>query len=68
MNYLEYLLYTSDLQVENNHWRKGQTLFNALYRVRPELADRYRGSDIDPFYRDDRIGEFLRAVERDWHL
>ena len=31
--------------------RYGQVLFNELYRVRPDLADRIRGTNIDPFYK-----------------
>jgi hypothetical protein len=30
--------------------RYGQLLFNTLYEVRPELADKIRATDLDPFY------------------
>ena len=38
-------------------WRRGQTLFNAVNSLYPEIADRLRGTDIDPFHRNDRYGE-----------
>jgi hypothetical protein len=30
--------------------RPGQNLFNSLEEYRPDLADKLRGTDIDPFY------------------
>ena len=42
--------------------RKGQAAFNALHELDPELADMVRGSKVDPFYKDDRLPEFLREV------
>ena len=32
--------------------RYGQVFFNELYRVRPDLADRIRGTALDPFYKN----------------
>ena len=37
-------------------WRRGQTLFNSLYALYPEVADGLRATDVDPFHRDDRYG------------
>ena len=45
----------SSLRVANRAWRKGQTLFNALYEIYPELADEMRGTQFDPFYDDSRF-------------
>lgn len=42
--------------------RYGQALFNDLYRVAPEIADRIRGGEDDPFYEDRRVPAFLRAL------
>jgi hypothetical protein len=44
-------------------WRKGQAYFNALHEVHPELADEIRGGNLDPFYQDKRIDEFLAWVK-----
>ena len=38
-----------------SEWRKGQSFFNALYELHPEVADKIRGTDLDPFHHDDRI-------------
>lgn len=44
------------LEVDHRHrnlvgvQRYGQVAFNLLNEVRPDLADRVIGSDIDPFY------------------
>ena len=42
--------------------RKGQAAFNALHELDPTLANLMRGSKSDPFYRDERLPEFLREV------
>lgn len=31
--------------------RYGQAVFNYLYRVRPDLADRLRATNLDPFHK-----------------
>lgn len=33
-------------------WRYGQALFNALAMHRPDIAERLRGTRLDPFYRE----------------
>lgn len=49
-------------------WRRGQTYFNMLYQVRPELAEEIRTSCLDPFYDDTRIPAFLEAVKSMWDI
>lgn len=48
------------------NWRVGQTWFNVLDQQRPDLADKIRGTDLDPFHRDDRVGNFIAWVEENW--
>lgn len=48
-------------------WRKGQSYFNCLWNMDTELANELRGSDKDPFYSDDKIADFLKAVEEKWN-
>lgn len=52
-----------ELLNENPDMRRGQALFNALAEIDPVKADRIRGTDIDPFDNNKRIGAFLREVE-----
>lgn len=41
-------------------WRQGQAAFNALYKIRPDLADSIRGHfQLDPFHRDERLPAFF---------
>lgn len=47
-------------------WRAGQTAFNLLVQVNPTVAEMVRGSDFDPFYRDDRLVDFYDFVCRHW--
>lgn len=43
-------------------WRYGQTLFNVLHSLYPELSEQIRGADIDPFYKSD-CDEFKDWIE-----
>lgn len=42
--------------------RIGQSVFNTLYDLDPEMADSIRGTDLDPFYNDDRVAKFYDHV------
>lgn len=44
------------------HLRTGQRAFNALDSLLPDLADRIRATDADPFHVDGRIEAFVGAL------
>lgn len=46
--------------------RKGQSLFNVLAEVQPAVAEKLRGTYLDPFYHDERIGEALGFIHQQW--
>lgn len=46
--------------------REGQAYFNALYMVRPELANSVRAGYLDPFYRDEKLSEFSSYLLENW--
>lgn len=46
--------------------RYGQHWFNALYAVRPDIADKIRGTKLDPFHRDRVSHETLDFVVANW--
>lgn len=48
------------------HLRRGQAAFNTLWEERPDLAELVRGSDIDPYYRDELLDRFILWVEASW--
>lgn len=50
----------------NEDTRYGQHWFNVLYAVRPDLADRLRGSLLDPFHRDSVSDEAVAFVAKAW--
>lgn len=58
--------------VQYKNWRVGQTAFNILAQMRPDLAERIRATDADPFYSDhlpnghDKIAVFLAHVRENW--
>lgn len=52
----------SEALIENKRWRAGQAMFNVLHQLHPELANSIRGTENDPFYRNDKINDFLKAI------
>lgn len=48
------------------HERAGQAAFNALYECRPDLSEKIRGRDLDPFHLDARLPAFWEWVEANW--
>lgn len=60
--FLELVMKTFDERL-----RFGQHWFNALYAVRPEIANRVRGSLLDPFHRDKISPELITFVEQAWN-
>jgi hypothetical protein len=51
-NYLEYLGLCQIRGLETNE-RLGQIFFNVLYDIRPEEANKIRGTENDPFFSSD---------------
>ncbi len=60
--------------------RYGQAMFNHLHEVQPELAEKVRGTEMDPFYcssgsvkdlirpNDSRWDRFVQFIETNWYL
>lgn len=44
---------------EYPRWRKGQTMFNVLLDLRPDIAERIRSTELDPFHRDEVVPKLL---------
>jgi hypothetical protein len=59
-----YLVFAAELQQEFPEWRSGQCHFNALMDSHPNLAEMIRGTDLDPFFQDKRLPDFLKWVEK----
>jgi hypothetical protein len=64
--FAEYLQAVQSAQARNTDksQRSGQIHFNVLHEMSPELANSFRGGDMDPFYRDDKIPAFLDHLEK----
>lgn len=42
--------------------RLGQSAFNTLYKLDPDLANMIRGTNADPFHDSARVGIFLKTI------
>lgn len=46
----------------NKEWRCGQAMYNILQLINPELSSQICATDLDPFFRNERIGAFLKHI------
>lgn len=46
--------------------RFGQLFFNVLNEVRPDIADKIRATDLDPFFDDEVKLETLEEIKNSW--
>lgn len=47
--------------------RLGQSMFNSLWEIDPNLARDITGTDDDCFYNDNKICNFLKAISKEWN-
>jgi len=68
VSFAEYLQTVQKAQAANRNktLRRGQIHFNVLCDLHPTLAESVRGSDLDPFYRDDLVPAFLEHIQKAW--
>lgn len=66
MTFAEYLQQVNQAKLDHPQWRKGQSFFNVLAEVRPDLSEPLRGGEFDPFHRDEVIREFLQQISEKW--
>lgn len=54
MTFEDFIVEVDAQHCKQPRWRYGQTLFNLLYLLRPDLSEQIRGTEIDPFYMENR--------------
>lgn len=62
----EYLIEVAAKKHATPDWRMGQTFLNVLHDVKHELCVELSGSEVDPFYDDNLIADFLVYVWLSW--
>lgn len=65
-NFSGYFMDVTYAYVNALDWRYGQTCFNVLFSIEPELANSIRGTELDPFHDDKRVPEFLAWLRDQW--
>lgn len=67
---LHQFYFDSWILAKKMRWRIGQALFNNLMDVRPELAEKLRGTKNDPFFSesptDPRYDAAIKIIEKEW--
>lgn len=66
MTFTEFTLYVIEYDRIHHKQRSGQAAYNALWEARPDIADRVRGTKVDPFYEDRRLLAFWNFVQAEW--
>lgn len=68
VTFSEFVVRVQAEKVLHPEWRLGQTYFNVLHAVRPDLSEQIRGDvQFDPFYQDKKINDFLGFVANRWN-
>jgi hypothetical protein len=67
MSFSDYRLRVTKAWQARPERRYGQTAFNVLYVLRPDLAEEVRGTSLDPFHMGD-VGtlDFMTWVNKHW--
>lgn len=58
----DYLAKVARYREQNPQQREGQAHFNALARFHRDVAERIWGTEVDPFFDDNRMPAFHKAV------
>lgn len=67
MTYAEFLQEAAATALLHKEWRWGQTLYNCLRLVNPDLtAHVLTDAQLDPFYNDANVPAFLAWLEQAW--
>jgi hypothetical protein len=56
-------IYVASIREKHIEERAGQTYFNVLYSINPEIANKIRGTKYDPFHDDTRLILFREKVD-----
>lgn len=66
VEFFDYQKLVREVNKENPNWRIGQTYFNVLYQLYPDLADEIRGSSIDPFHtnNEEKLYDFFKYITK----
>jgi|GEM_PF-3935375 hypothetical protein len=63
MNLQAYMANVHNALNRHRNWRYGQALFNVLFDMYPNSANKVRGTNADPFYakntKSPQVGEFM---------
>lgn len=52
----------ANARADGRYVRLGQCYFTALYEWKPLLAEEITATEVDPYYNDARIGDFLKHL------
>ena len=62
----QYMVERLSAETDYPDWRKGQVAFNVLCSIRPDLAERVRGTHRDPFNLSSRLPDFDAWLQANW--
>jgi hypothetical protein len=66
ITFAEYQSAVVRMQRRHPEWRRGQTAYNVLRRLRHDLVDEVLFTPLDPFSQDERLEAFLSYIEEHW--
>lgn len=63
----DFILAVRAAEVDHSGFERcGQSAFNVLNRLRPDLSEKVRGTHFDPFYDTGKLSSFFEWVKERW--
>jgi hypothetical protein len=59
----EILSLANQMIINNLDIRWGQAVFNSLHQLYPEIANKIRSTEYDPFYIDEKVNNLIKYLE-----
>ena len=56
------------VEARNKYLRKGQYIYNECYKYYPEQVEKLTGTNVDCFYNDKYIDDFIKALRDELSL
>lgn len=67
MTYIDFVLSATTYYEKNKaDYRFGQAVYNKLNEVRPDIASKLVGTDLDPYYKRAVVDQVWEFIHKNW--
>lgn len=67
MDYIDFVIESTKYYSKNRpDYRLGQAVYNKLVEVRPDVAKKLLGTDLDPYYKNSVTTDVWEFIHKNW--